>query len=82
MTRVCSFCGGALRWASGHEQSARERAGNARETDVFVCDGCQREYQHSVSERFDGNAEGWYVRDSGAKGWTLLADDRWPTFRR
>ena len=80
MNRFCGFCGGVLRWARGVDQSARERAGNARETDVFVCEGCRRELKHSVSERFGGDLEAWFVRDG--EGWIAVEPEHWPTHAR
>jgi hypothetical protein len=78
LNRICGFCGGALRWASGLDQPGRERAGNARESDVFVCEGCRRELEHTVSERFSGNSEAWFVRDG--EGWRALEPAQWPRF--
>lgn len=78
MARICGYCGGSLVWTAGEEESARERAGNARERDEFRCDGCARRYRHSVSERFDGNSEWWGEYVDGR--WEDVPADRVPTF--
>ena len=75
-SRICGFCGGKLEWSTGEEESARERAGNARYRDDFRCGGCRREFRHWVSERFSGDTEGWYLHADG--DWQDLPADKWP----
>jgi hypothetical protein len=78
--RRCGFCGALLRYLKGNEESASERAGNARYADEFACSGCAREFRHSVSERFSGDIEWWGVRERGASEFETLAEEHWPRF--
>ena len=78
--RICSHCGAKLLHQGGWDRSARERAGNALEVDIFRCTGCGLSYQHRVDERFSGDIHHWWVRHDEDGQWELLDEARWPTF--
>jgi len=78
--RRCGFCGGELRWLTGDEESARERAGNAVERDTFECGGRARQYRHVVHELFSGDTHWWGMREKSTDDFADLPRDRWPGF--
>jgi len=77
--RYCSFCNSGLTHGSGYDESGGNRAGNSKEVDYFVCDGCEREYCHVYRERFSGDSEFWDVRTKTDSDWKTLEKRQWPT---
>lgn len=71
--RRCGFCAGELRWLTGDETSARERAGNAIDRN-----GPRPHHRRVVSERFSGDSAWWGVREKPSETWAALTADRWP----